>query len=195
MASDVSKLRQAGAAGVAVVSAICEAEEPPRPRHASSPGWWTGDRPHSPGAQHCRHRPDRWRRYSSGSEVDCGAWRVWHGRCHRARCSEHGWRAGGARCLPPHFSETSSMRSVTTSGLTPSRSGCCTPRRSWRRSMRGLPSVEIGVVVLDPVMVATSGDRLLDKDAEEAVRRLSPNASRYPEPAGTGRAHRRTRGP
>jgi hydroxymethylpyrimidine kinase/phosphomethylpyrimidine kinase len=30
------------------------------------------------------------------------------------------------------------------------------------------------VVVLDPVMIATSGDRLLDADAEEAVRRLLP---------------------
>ena len=35
---------------------------------------------------------------------------------------------------------------------------------------------EIGVVVLDPVMVATSGDRLLDEDAEEAVRRLCRRA-------------------
>ena len=32
------------------------------------------------------------------------------------------------------------------------------------------------VVVLDPVMVATSGDRLLDTDAEEAVRRLVTHA-------------------
>jgi len=32
-------------------------------------------------------------------------------------------------------------------------------------------------VVLDPVMVATSGDRLLDEDAVEAVRRLVPHAS------------------
>lgn len=32
-------------------------------------------------------------------------------------------------------------------------------------------------VVLDPVMVATSGDRLLDADAVEAVRRLLPRAS------------------
>ncbi|QCB95325.1 bifunctional hydroxymethylpyrimidine kinase/phosphomethylpyrimidine kinase [Cellulomonas shaoxiangyii] len=32
------------------------------------------------------------------------------------------------------------------------------------------------VVVLDPVMVATSGDRLLDRDAEEAVRRLVAHA-------------------
>lgn len=31
-------------------------------------------------------------------------------------------------------------------------------------------------VVLDPVMVATSGDRLLDEDAVEAVRRLVPHA-------------------
>jgi hydroxymethylpyrimidine/phosphomethylpyrimidine kinase len=33
------------------------------------------------------------------------------------------------------------------------------------------------VVVLDPVMVATSGDRLLDDDAVDAVRRLLPLAS------------------
>lgn len=33
------------------------------------------------------------------------------------------------------------------------------------------------VVVLDPVMVATSGDRLLDADAVDAVRRLLPLAS------------------
>lgn len=33
------------------------------------------------------------------------------------------------------------------------------------------------VVVLDPVMVAASGDRLLDDDATEAVRRLLPAAS------------------
>jgi hydroxymethylpyrimidine/phosphomethylpyrimidine kinase len=32
-------------------------------------------------------------------------------------------------------------------------------------------------VVLDPVMVATSGDRLLDEDAVEAVRRLVPDVS------------------
>jgi hydroxymethylpyrimidine/phosphomethylpyrimidine kinase len=32
-------------------------------------------------------------------------------------------------------------------------------------------------VVLDPVMVATSGDRLLDEDAVEAVRRLVPHVS------------------
>nr|WP_223878370.1 bifunctional hydroxymethylpyrimidine kinase/phosphomethylpyrimidine kinase [Microbacterium radiodurans] len=31
---------------------------------------------------------------------------------------------------------------------------------------------EVGIVVLDPVMVATSGDRLLDADAEAAIRRL-----------------------
>jgi hydroxymethylpyrimidine/phosphomethylpyrimidine kinase len=40
--------------------------------------------------------------------------------------------------------------------------------------LRGFPCE---VVVLDPVMVATSGDRLLSADAEAAVRRLLPLAS------------------
>jgi hydroxymethylpyrimidine/phosphomethylpyrimidine kinase len=35
----------------------------------------------------------------------------------------------------------------------------------------------VGYVVLDPVMVATSGDRLLDDDAIKAVRRMMPLAS------------------
>jgi hydroxymethylpyrimidine kinase/phosphomethylpyrimidine kinase len=39
-----------------------------------------------------------------------------------------------------------------------------------------LPAVAGAVVVLDPVMVATSGHRLLDADAEKAVRELVPRA-------------------
>jgi len=39
-----------------------------------------------------------------------------------------------------------------------------------------LDRVRPPVVVLDPVMVATSGDRLLDQDAEEALRGLVPRA-------------------
>ena len=39
-----------------------------------------------------------------------------------------------------------------------------------------LPAVPDAVVVLDPVMVATSGHRLLDADAEKAVRELVPHA-------------------
>ena len=39
-----------------------------------------------------------------------------------------------------------------------------------------LPAVPGAVVVLDPVMVATSGHRLLDADAEKAVRELVPHA-------------------
>ncbi|WP_309067437.1 bifunctional hydroxymethylpyrimidine kinase/phosphomethylpyrimidine kinase [Microbacterium sp.] len=39
-----------------------------------------------------------------------------------------------------------------------------------------LDRVDPPVVVLDPVMVATSGDRLLDEDAEEALRQLSSRA-------------------
>lgn len=43
------------------------------------------------------------------------------------------------------------------------------------RTVRGwLPQAPDAVVVLDPVMVATSGDRLLAADAEEALRRLVP---------------------
>lgn len=42
---------------------------------------------------------------------------------------------------------------------------------------RFLESTPCPVVVLDPVMVATSGDRLLADDAVEAVRRLLPLAS------------------
>lgn len=41
---------------------------------------------------------------------------------------------------------------------------------------RWLDRVRPPVVVLDPVMVATSGDRLLDADAEDALRRLLPAA-------------------
>ena len=34
----------------------------------------------------------------------------------------------------------------------------------------------VPVVVLDPVMVATSGDRLLEKSAEDAMREFAPLA-------------------
>ena len=40
-----------------------------------------------------------------------------------------------------------------------------------------LAAADAPVVVLDPVMVSTSGDRLLDDDAVEAMRRLLPHAS------------------
>jgi hydroxymethylpyrimidine/phosphomethylpyrimidine kinase len=40
-----------------------------------------------------------------------------------------------------------------------------------------LDAYPVDVVVLDPVMVATSGDRLLDDEAVEAVRELVPRAS------------------
>ncbi len=48
--------------------------------------------------------------------------------------------------------------------------GTITTVRRW------LEEVRVGVVVLDPVMVATSGDRLLAPEAEDALRALVPLA-------------------
>ena len=63
---------------------------------------------------------------------------------------------------------------------------CDRSRRSWQRSTRWKPEH----VVLDPVMVATSGDRLLAADAVEALRDASDPArfADHAEPAGGGRA-------
>ena len=65
--------------------------------------------------------------------------------------------------------------------------------RSW------LEKVRPAVVVLDPVMVATSGDRLLQESAEAALRDLLPLAAPdHPQPGGTrhpaGRSPSRTTG-
>ena len=63
-----------------------------------------------------------------------------------------------------------------TCGSTPSRSACWPPG-NWPTPSRSSCAVRPhDVVVLDPVMVATSGDRLLEADAVEAIRRLLPLA-------------------
>ena len=71
--------------------------------------------------------------------------------------------------------------------------------RSCRRStpsLTGLARWSPAHVVLDPVMVATSGDRLLASDAVEALRRrLIPRASvDHAKPARGRSAARRTHG-
>ena len=50
------------------------------------------------------------------------------------------------------------------------KSGCWAPRRSSGRSPTPSAGTELPHVVLDPVMVATSGDRLLAADAVTALR-------------------------
>ena len=118
------------------------------------------------------------RRHPGGPEDVCGARRLWRLRHHGPDRPEHdAASAAFIRCR--RFRHRANRRRVSAiSTSRPSRSG-------WWRSWRSIDAIAAGLtrwspkhVVLDPVMVATSGDRLLAADAVEALRtKLIPRAS------------------
>ena len=98
--------------------------------------------------------------------------------------------SGGLSAAAARRSSSRSGRWPRTSASTRSRSGCsATPRRS-RAVERALDLVGDVPVVLDPVMVAESGARLLDEDAEARAASAAAAArhGRHAEPAGGARA-------
>ena len=155
---------------------------PPRALRAgvgrgSPDGHPPGDRPSAGRADHRRQRPLRRRRYPGGPEDLLGPRRLRHVGDHRADRTEHPGRHRRPRGPRRVRHPSSWTRSPPTCASTRSRSACSRPPRWPTRSPPSCERHACDVVVLDPVMVATSGDRLLAADAVEAVRRLLPLAS------------------
>nr|WP_259608171.1 MULTISPECIES: bifunctional hydroxymethylpyrimidine kinase/phosphomethylpyrimidine kinase [Microbacterium] len=170
---DVAPLRAAGAAGVAVVSALCAAEDPCAAARTFLRAW-RGDRP--PRVLSI-----------AGSDPSGGA-----GIQADLKSIAANGGYGMAALTALTAQNTSGVRSVHT------------PPAAFLREQLdalsddvGIEAVKIGMlagvevievvaawlrrerpetVVLDPVMVATSGDRLLDAAAEDALRELLPLA-------------------
>ena len=89
---------------------------------------------------HGRHRPEHPRRHGVGAGVDRAR--------HRA---DRGGRPAICR-------------------RTPSRPACWRRRRSSRRSRRRSQALDLPNLVVDPVMIAKGGDRLLREDAVAAIK-------------------------
>ena len=196
--SNAADVIAAGADGVAVISALSLAADPgtaartlrgvveaalaKRPRH---------DRHR---AHHRRLGFERRRRHPGGPEDLRRARRLWRVRHHRADRAEHARRrrhprraarfhrrANRRRVLRPRH-----IGAVKIGMLSQGRGNRSGGARVWRATRRKN-------IVLDPVMVASSGDRLMHADAVGALRRAahSARAGRHAQSAGSRRAHRR----
>ena len=123
-------------------------------------------------AYYCRLRQLGRRGHPGRPQDVLGLRRLWRVRDHGADGAEYPWRAGRRtrshrRLLPRRWS-----RCFPTSTSAPSRRACWPPPTSWRPWCAGLQARPLRPLVVDPVMVATSGDVLLAPDAVDAVKRL-----------------------
>jgi hydroxymethylpyrimidine kinase/phosphomethylpyrimidine kinase/thiamine-phosphate diphosphorylase len=170
---DVAPLRAAGAAGVAVVSALCAAPDPQASARGLLRAWGAGGVPRVLAI--AGSDPSG----GAGIQADLKAIAAngGYGMAVITALTAQNTRGVSAVHVPPAeflraqldaIGEDVRVDAVKIGML--AGSAVIAEVASWLRSHRP------PTVVLDPVMVATSGDRLLDEDAEQALRELLPLA-------------------
>ncbi|UJP10668.1 bifunctional hydroxymethylpyrimidine kinase/phosphomethylpyrimidine kinase [Microbacterium sp. KUDC0406] len=170
---DVAPLRAAGAAGVAVVSAICAAEDPRTATRAFLRAWHGG-------------RPPRVLSIAgsdpsggAGVQADLKAIAANGGYGMAAITALTAQNTQGVRSVhvpPAEFLREQLDALADDIDIDAVKIGMLADAENIRTVEGWLDAVRPETVVLDPVMVATSGDRLLDAAAEDALRALLPLA-------------------
>ncbi len=138
---------------------------------------WRIARPNvSPNENSPDHRGERLgrRRGDSSRPQDlCGARHLRHLGHHRAHGAEHARCHAASTSCRRNSSPRKSRRSPTTSAAMRSRQAC-SPRAAIVEAVAAaIEELDLPNLVVDPVMVAKGGDRLLDEDAVHALRTVS----------------------
>lgn len=171
---DVEALRDAGAAGLAVVSALCAADDPTARAADFQRRWRTRAVPHV--LSIAGSDPSG----GAGIQADLKAIAANGGYGMAVLTALTAQNTQGVRDV--HVPPTDFLRAqleavsddIRIDGV---KIGMLADAEVIRTVGRWLDAQRPPVVVLDPVMIATSGDRLLDPDAEHELRRLLPRAT------------------
>ena len=187
-AEDVADLRAAGAAGVAVVSAVCAAADPRAAAQEFARAWTSLER--RPAASGAARPPQATvpRVLSiAGSDPSGGAGiqadlkaiaaSGGYGMAVITALTAQNTRGVRAVHVPPATFLAEQLDAIADDITVDAvKIGMLANAEVIRTVGDWLARTRPPVVVLDPVMVATSGDRLLDADAEAALRDLLPHA-------------------
>ncbi|MCM3657946.1 bifunctional hydroxymethylpyrimidine kinase/phosphomethylpyrimidine kinase [Agromyces mediolanus] len=185
---DAAPLRAVGAAGVAIVSAICAAPDPRRAAAEFAAAWRDGVGPHPAHEPHDGRRPRVPRVLSiagsdpsggAGIQADLKSIAAVGGYDMAAITALTAQNTRGVRSVhvPPAASLREQLDAISDDITVDAvKLGMLADADLIRTVAEWLGRVRPPLVVLDPVMVSTSGDRLLDREAEQAMRELLPLA-------------------
>ncbi|MBP3979102.1 bifunctional hydroxymethylpyrimidine kinase/phosphomethylpyrimidine kinase [Microbacterium sp. BLY] len=171
---DVETLRDAGAAGVAVVSALCAADDPRTAAAAFRRRWLARRVPHV--LSIAGSDPSG----GAGIQADLKAIAANGGYGMAALTSLTAQNTQGVRAVhvpPVEFLRAQLDAIADDIRIDAVKIGMLADVEVIRTVAEWLVANEPPIVVLDPVMIATSGDRLLHADAERELRELLPLAT------------------
>ncbi|MEZ3158984.1 bifunctional hydroxymethylpyrimidine kinase/phosphomethylpyrimidine kinase [Microbacterium sp. BWT-B31] len=170
---DVERLRDAGAAGVAVVSAICAADDPGATAAEFARRWRAGVAPRV--LSIAGSDPSG----GAGVQADLKSIAANGGYGMAVVTALTAQNTQGVRAVhvPPVGFLREQLDAVSDDiTIDAVKTGMLASADVIRTVVDWLDTTRPGVVVVDPVMVSTSGDRLLDADAEGALRDLLARA-------------------
>ena len=166
---DTERLRSAGAAGLAVVSALCAAPDPTRTAEAFVSRW------RAAGAPRVLSIAGSDPSGGAGIQADLKSIAANGGYGMAAITALTAQNTTGVRGVhvPPAVFLRDQLDALSDDIVIDAvKIGMLANADVIRAVAHWLDAVRPPIVVLDPVMVATSGDRLLDQDAEAALREL-----------------------
>jgi hydroxymethylpyrimidine kinase/phosphomethylpyrimidine kinase/thiamine-phosphate diphosphorylase len=170
---DTERLRRAGAAGLAVVSAICAAADPTQTAKAFLRRWRASGTPRV--LSIAGSDPSG----GAGIQADLKSIAANGGYGMAALTALTAQNTGGVRAVhvPPTGFLREQLDAISDDIVIDAvKIGMLANADVIRAVSDWLDAVRPPIVVLDPVMVATSGDRLLDRDAEVELRGLLERA-------------------
>ncbi|MFK4728919.1 bifunctional hydroxymethylpyrimidine kinase/phosphomethylpyrimidine kinase [Agromyces mediolanus] len=173
--ADAAALRAAGAAGLAVVSALCAAPDPGRAAAGFLAAWRAGPVAVPRVLSIAGSDPSG----GAGIQADLKSIAAVGGYGMAAITALTAQNTRGVRGVhvPPAESLRAQLDAISDDiAIDAVKLGMLANADTIRVVAEWLSRVRPPVVVLDPVMVSTSGDRLLDPEAEAALRELLPLA-------------------
>jgi len=179
---DAAPLRAVGAAGLAIVSAICAAPDPRRAAADFAAAWRDGATPHTargPRVPRVLSIAGSDPSGGAGIQADLKSIAAVGGYGMAAITALTAQNTRGVRSVhvPPAASLLAQLDALSDDvAVDAVKLGMLANAELIRTIADWLGRVRPPVVVLDPVMVSTSGDRLLDPEAEAALRELLPLA-------------------
>lgn len=171
---DIEALRDAGAAGIAVVSALCAADDPRATARAFRRGW--RDTASVPRVLSIAGSDPSG---GAGIQADLKSISANGGYGMAAITALTAQNTQGVRAVhvPPAEFLRSQLDALSSDiDIDAVKIGMLADAAVIRTVIAWLDDVRPPIVVVDPVMVATSGDRLLEADAESALRDLLTRA-------------------
>lgn len=166
---DTAALREAGASGIAVVSALCAAEDPRAAAAAFRRHWFARAVPHV--LSIAGSDPSG----GAGIQADLKAIAANGGYGMAALTALTAQNTQGVRAVhvpPAEFLRAQLDAVADDIRIDAVKIGMLADGEVIRTVAAWLRTTQPPIVVLDPVMIATSGDRLLDPDAERELRGL-----------------------